>query len=214
MNIFSINSVFRGLARVLPVKFYKRNMSNLIQGTASDELKRIVWVDLEMTGLDIEKDHILEVACLVTDGKLDIIAEGPNLILHQPVDVLNNMNAWCLDHHGKTGLIQESLKSKLSLPETEKILLDFVEKHVGKGVCPLAGNSVYIDRLFLRKYLPNFNDYLHYRIIDVSTIKELCRRWYPMEFSEQPKKKLVHRAMSDIKESINELKYFRQSIFK
>ncbi|XP_045449792.1 oligoribonuclease, mitochondrial [Melitaea cinxia] len=176
--------------------------------------KRIVWVDLEMTGLDINKDHILEIACLVTDGNLNVIAEGPNIIIHQPNEILSGMNEWCITQHGESGLTEASRKSNISVADAEKQILNFVKSHVPEKKCPLGGNSVYMDRLFLRKYMPKFNDYLHYRIIDVSTIKELAKRWYQREYSRLPPKTFQHRCLNDIKESIEEIKYYKENIFK
>ncbi|CAH2084952.1 unnamed protein product [Euphydryas editha] len=181
---------------------------------AKSEAKRIVWVDLEMTGLDINKDHILEIACLVTDANLNVIAEGPNIIIHQPDEILNAMNDWCIAQHGESGLTEASRKSNISVKEAENKILNFVKSYVPEKKCPLGGNSVYMDRLFLRKYMPNLNEYLHYRIIDVSTIKELAKRWYKKEYSRLPPKKFQHRCLSDIKESIEELKYYKENIFK
>ncbi|XP_037915984.1 probable oligoribonuclease isoform X2 [Hermetia illucens] len=179
----------------------------------SDKNKNcIVWMDLEMTGLE-EKDTILEASCILTDENLNIVAEGPNIVIHQPDSVLNSMNDWCKKHHQETGLTDQSRNSKISTEEAEKALLKFVEEYIPPKTCPLAGNSVYMDRLFLRKYMPQLNDYLHYRIIDVSSVKELCKRWNPTLFSQAPQKKLVHRSLDDIKESIEELKYYKRYMF-
>uniref|UniRef100_A0A8C4YKU2 Exonuclease domain-containing protein n=1 Tax=Gopherus evgoodei TaxID=1825980 RepID=A0A8C4YKU2_9SAUR len=149
---------------------------------------RMVWVDLEMTGLDIEKDQIIEMACLITDSDLNILAEGPNLIINQPDELLDGMSEWCKEHHGK---------------HAEYEFLSFVRQQTPPGLCPLAGNSVHADK-----------KHLHYRIIDVSTVKELCRRWYPEEFEFAPKKVASHRALDDIRESVKELQFYRNSIFK
>nr|XP_021184071.2 probable oligoribonuclease [Helicoverpa armigera] len=176
--------------------------------------KRIVWVDLEMTGLDIEKDHILEIACVVTDADLNIVAQGPNIIINQPDSILDGMNDWCVSQHGESGLTEASRKSNVTLKEAEKQVLEFVKSHAPEKKCPLGGNSVYMDRLFIRKYMPILDNYLHYRVIDVSTIKELAKRWYQKEFSLMPQKKFRHRSVDDILESIEELKYFKQHIFK
>ncbi|XP_050348738.1 probable oligoribonuclease [Nymphalis io] len=191
--------------------YYRETKMNFHSDNAA---KRIVWVDLEMTGLDIEKDHILEIACLVTDCNLNLIAEGPNIIIHQPDDVLNNMNAWCIAQHGESGLTKASRESKFSVSEAENQILNFIKSHVPEKKCPLGGNSVYMDRLFIRKYMPNLNEYLHYRIIDVSSIKELAKRWYQKEYSRIPQKKFHHRCLNDIKESIEELNYYKLNIFK
>ncbi|XP_068633901.1 oligoribonuclease, mitochondrial isoform X2 [Battus philenor] len=176
--------------------------------------KRIVWVDLEMTGLEIEKDHILEIACLVTNADLDIVATGPNLIIHQPDEILNRMNTWCVAQHGESGLTEASRCSSITVQEAENQVLKFVSQHVYENRSPLAGNSVYMDRLFIRKFMPKLDSYLHYRIIDVSTIKELGKRWFQKDYSKMPQKKFQHRCMSDILESVAELKYYRENIFK
>ncbi|KAF6334130.1 RNA exonuclease 2 [Rhinolophus ferrumequinum] len=161
--------------------------------------QRMVWVDLEMTGLDIEKDQIIEMACLITDSDLNILAEGPNLIIKQPDELLDSMSDWCKEHHGK---------------QAEYEFLSFVRQQTPPGLCPLAGNSVHADKKFLDKYMPQFMKHLHYRIIDVSTVKELCRRWYPEEYEFAPKKAASHRALDDISESIKELQFYRNNIFK
>lgn len=176
--------------------------------------ERLIWVDLEMTGLDVETCYILEIACLITDDKLNIIAEGPNLIIHQSDDILENMNKWCKDQHGRSGLTEQSRKSEVTLQAAEMAVLSFVRQHTPPGKCPLAGNSVHADKKFLEKFMPEFIKHLHYRIVDVSTIKELCRRWYPEEYKEGLTKKATHRALEDIIESISELKYYKKSIFK
>ncbi|XP_078537911.1 oligoribonuclease, mitochondrial-like [Lissotriton helveticus] len=175
---------------------------------------RMVWVDLEMTGLDIEKDQIIEMACLITDADLNILAEGPNLIIKQPDELLDGMSEWCKDHHGKSGLTQAVRESKIALQQAEYEFLSFVRQHTRPGLCPLAGNSVHADKKFLDKHMPQFMKHLHYRIIDVSTVKELCRRWYPDDYEHAPKKKATHRALEDITESIKELQFYRDHIFQ
>lgn len=174
----------------------------------------IVWVDLEMTGLDIEKEVIIEMACIITDKNLNVLEEGINIVIHQPDEILNNMGAWCTEHHGASGLTQAVKDSKTSVAECEKLMLDYIKKHTSKGKCCIAGNSVHADKEFLKKYMPNFDGHLHYRIIDVSSVKELCRRWYPEQIKDLPTKKLCHRALDDIIESIEELKGYRKLIFK
>ncbi|NP_957038.2 small fragment nuclease precursor [Danio rerio] len=178
------------------------------------QAQRMVWVDLEMTGLDIEKDQIIEMACIVTDSDLNVIAEGPNLIINQPDDLLDGMSDWCKEHHGKSGLTQAVRDSHITLQQAEYEFLSFIRQHTPPGVCPLAGNSVHADKKFLDKYMPQFMHHLHYRIIDVSTIKELSRRWYPEEYNLAPQKKSSHRALDDIQESIKELQFYRTSVFK
>lgn len=179
-----------------------------------DKSKRFVWVDLEMSGLDIEKEHILEMACLVTDTDLNIVAEGPNLVINQPDEVLNNMGEWCTQHHGESGLTEAVRKSDVSLKQAENEMLNFIKEHTSERTALLAGNSIHADRMFLNKYMPNFLNHLHYRILDVSTIKELCRHWYPEEKKKTPQKKIAHRALDDIKESIQELEFYKGAIFK
>ncbi|KAM4652855.1 oligoribonuclease, mitochondrial [Discoglossus pictus] len=176
--------------------------------------QRMVWVDLEMTGLNIDKDHIIEMACLITDSDLNILSEGPNLIIKQPDELLDGMSDWCKEHHGKSGLTQAVRDSKIRLQQAEYEFLSFIRQHTPPGLCPLAGNSVHADKKFLDKYMPQFMRHLHYRIIDVSTIKELCRRWHPEEYEFAPKKASSHRALDDIRESIKELQFYRENIFK
>ncbi|XP_029156415.1 probable oligoribonuclease [Nylanderia fulva] len=180
----------------------------------SNNADHIVWIDMEMTGLDIEKDHILEIACIVTDKTLKVISEELNIIIHQSSTILDNMNAWSKKQHKISGLTEKSYLSTISLKDAEKMVLNFLQEYIPKGVCPLAGNSVYMDRFFLYKYMPLVNDYLHYRIIDVSTIKEIVRRWNPSVYKSVPKKELNHRALDDIKESIKELAHYQKYIFE
>ena len=173
----------------------------------------LVWVDLEMSGLNIDKEHILEMACLITDQDLNVIAEGPELIIHQSDQVLADMDAWCTKTHRESGLTQAVRESKINIAQAEEMMLTFLrQNNIPKGQCPLAGNSVHADRMFLNKYMKNFLNHLHYRIVDVSTIKELTKRWYPNEPGFA--KKNAHRALDDIKESIAELKYYRYRVFK
>ena len=172
----------------------------------------LVWMDLEMTGLDPETDTIIEMATVITDGQLHIIAEGPNLVIHQPDAVMAKMSDWCKKHHGQSGLARRVQDSTLSLAEAEQITLDFVRKHVSEGCSPLCGNSVHQDRRFLVRYMPSLESWLHYRNIDVSTIKELVKRWYP-ELATW-KKRNAHLARDDILESIDELKYYREHVFQ
>ncbi|XP_075227074.1 putative oligoribonuclease isoform X2 [Lycorma delicatula] len=192
------------------LKVWFRNMITTINQNGSD---RLVWIDMEMTGLDPEKHHILEIACIVTDCNLNVIVESPSIVIHQPDEVLSGMNEWCRIHHGLSGLWRESCRSKISVKEAEDSCLDLVRANTPQGICPLAGNSVYGDRMFLKKYMPRLDAYLHYRIVDVSTVKELCRRWFPAEYNNAPKKKLAHRSLDDIRESIEELKYYKCTIF-
>ncbi|CAL7946527.1 unnamed protein product [Xylocopa violacea] len=173
----------------------------------------IVWIDMELTGLDIEKDTILEIACVITDQNLKMVGKEFNTVINQPDAILKNMNEWNTNSHNKSGLVQESRSSKISLKDAEQLLLSFLKQYISKNVCPLSGNTVYMDRIFLIKHMPLVNDYLHYRIIDVSSIKELVRRWNPQVYANQPKKQLCHRALADIRESIEELRYYKENIF-
>ncbi|XP_046873994.1 small fragment nuclease isoform X6 [Hypomesus transpacificus] len=151
-------------------------ISKVMSSSESDAgmSQRMVWVDLEMTGLDIERDQIIEMACIITDSDLNILAEGPNLIINQSSELLDRMSDWCKEHHGQSGLTQAVRDSKVSLLQAEYEFLSFIRQHTPPGHCPLAGNSVHADKKFLDKYMPQFMHHLHYRIIDVSTIKELC----------------------------------------
>ncbi|BAM83280.1 probable oligoribonuclease, mitochondrial precursor [Cyanidioschyzon merolae strain 10D] len=176
----------------------------------------IVWIDCEMTGLDPEKDALLEVACIVTSGDLNTtVIEGPSFILQAPAAALAGMSDKVRAMHSNSGLIDEVYQATLSAESAELKILEFLEAvGVGPQVAPLAGNSVHVDRRFLARYMPKLDAYLHYRIIDVSTVKELCRRWYPNVFSRAPAKQGAHRALDDIRESISELVFYRENVFR
>eukprot|EP00775_Hariotina_reticulata_P011354 gene11354-11503_t len=174
----------------------------------------LVWIDLEMTGLDIEKDTIIEIACLVTDGSLQQVLEGPSIAVHHSEEVLRNMNDWCQEHHNKSGLVQRVRDSTVSLQQAEQQVLSFVQQHTEFQTAQLAGNSVHVDRLFLQRHMPRLLEHLHYRIVDVSTFKECCRRWKPKLARKAPRKVAAHTAMSDIKESLKELQYYKSVLFK
>ena len=178
------------------------------------ETDRLVWMDLEMSGLAVERERILEIAVIVTDGQLEIIAEGPELIVHQSDEVLAAMDAWNTQHHGASGLVDRVRASTIDEAAAEREVLAFVATHVGPRSAPLAGNSIHQDRLFLAKYMPALNEHLHYRNVDVSTLKELVRRWFPVEYGARPTKRGSHRALDDIRESIEELRYYRKSVFR
>ena len=171
----------------------------------------LVWMDLEMTGLDPETDTILEIATIITDKDLTVIAEGPSLAIHHSKAVLDAMDEWNTTHHGASGLSKRVLKSTISLAEAEKQTLDFIKKHVPERASPLCGNSIHQDRRFLVRYMPQVEAYVHYRNIDVSTIKELINHWYPG--FEPPAKKAAHLALEDTRESIEELRFYRKRIF-
>ncbi|XP_010544309.1 PREDICTED: oligoribonuclease-like [Tarenaya hassleriana] len=175
----------------------------------------LVWIDLEMTGLNIEADRILEIACIVTDGKLTKSVEGPDLVIHQTKCCLDRMGEWCQTHHGASGLTEEVLQSTISEMEAEKQVIEFVKKHVGGSETPLlAGNSVYVDFQFLKKYMPDLAALFPHVLVDVSSVKALCKRWYPQDRRMKPAKENKHRAMDDIRGSIKELKFYKENIFK
>ncbi len=178
-----------------------------------DKKTNLIWVDLEMTGLNPEVDRILEIATLVTDKDLNIVAEGPNLIVHQPDSVLDAMDEWCTTHHGESGLTQKVKDSALSEAAAEQQTLEFLKEWAEAGASPLCGNSIWQDRRFLIRYMPGLDSFCHYRNIDVSTLKELARRWRP-EVVDGVQKKGSHRALDDIKESIEELKHYRTHFIK
>lgn len=172
----------------------------------------MVWIDLEMTGLDISRDRIIEIATLITDPDLQVVAEGPELVVHQPESLLAQMDEWNQQHHKASGLVDRVRQSTTSEADAEAQTLSFLQAHIPKGA-PLAGNSVHMDRLFLSHQMPSIVDYLHYRIVDVSTVKELVRRWYPQHFDKRPTKKGNHRALDDIRESVEELRFYRRTAF-
>ena len=172
---------------------------------------KLVWVDLEMSGLNPEKNVILEIAVIITDINLNVIEEGPDLIIHASDEELNNMSKWCTKQFGESGLTEKSRESTISIEDAEKQVLEFVKKHCTEKECYLAGNSVWMDKMFLMKHMPKVVDYMHYRIVDVTGIKLLAESWLN---AIPPEKKLLHRAMDDIKESIEELKYYRKNVFK
>jgi oligoribonuclease len=182
-------------------------------GERKAESDLLVWVDMEMSGLAIERERILEVAVIVTDGQLGLVAEGPEIVVHQPDAVLDAMDDWNKAHHGGSGLVDRVRASTLDEAAAEAQLLAFVASHVGPRAAPLAGNSVHQDRLFLAKYMPRLHDHLHYRNVDVSTVKELVRRWHPAAYAARPTKRGTHRALGDIRESIEELRYYRSAVF-
>jgi oligoribonuclease len=179
----------------------------------ADNKNNLVWMDLEMTGLDPKTCVILEIATLVTDKDLNPIERGPVLAVHQPDSVLEAMDDWNKEHHGKSGLVERVRQSKVNCAQAEQMTLDFVAKHCDPKTSPLCGNTIYQDRRFLLEYMPKLESYLHYRLIDVSTIKELVKRWYGPEF-QSPQKKQTHQALDDILETIEELKFYREKVFK
>lgn len=173
----------------------------------------LIWIDLEMSGLDVANDTILQIAVVITDGELNRIVKGPEVTIHHGDEVLAGMNEWCIEHHGKSGLTQKVRNSTVDMETAERQVMEFIEKYAEQGT-QIAGNSVHVDVQFLKRWMPRITDYCHYRIVDVSSIGELCRRWYKSEDAKRPKKRLAHTAMSDILESIEQLKYYRRAIFK
>ena len=175
----------------------------------------LVWMDLEMTGLDPANDVIVEIATIVTDDDLEIVAEGPDLVVHQPDEALAAMDPVVVEMHTASGLIEAIKASTTTLEDAGAATLEFIKTHVPEPrTIPLCGNSIGTDRRFLAIYLPEIEDHLHYRSVDVSTIKELTRRWYPGALEATPRKATAHRALDDIRESIEELRWYRANVFK
>jgi len=174
---------------------------------------RLIWLDLEMTGLDPEQHVILEIGSVVTDAQLNVIAEGPVIAIYQPEPVLCAMEPWSIEHHGKSGLTERCRTSEITLRNAEQKTLEFLKKYAAEKSSPLCGNSIGQDRRFLYKYMPSLSEFFHYRNIDVSTVKELVKRWYP-ESAQAPEKRKTHHVIDDIRESIAELRHYRETVFK
>ncbi|HNX68536.1 MAG TPA: oligoribonuclease [Candidatus Omnitrophota bacterium] len=174
----------------------------------------MVWIDMEMTGLDPEKERIIEIATIITDGSLNVLAEGPDLVIHQPAAILKGMDEWNQKHHAESGLIEAVKASEMTVKKAEQLTLDVIKEFCNPKKVPLCGNSVHHDRKFLAKYMPKIDDYLHYRHVDVSTLKALVARWYPKDKDKTPPKGKSHRALADIRESIDELRFYRDRYFK
>lgn len=184
----------------------------------------LVWIDCEMTGLDVVKDTILEIACVITTANLEVLASTSFVIGNSKkrLDAMDSwyvikliINFWCTEHHGESGLTDKVLNSKITLAKAESEILKFIKKFIpNPRTAPLAGNSVHMDKIFMIREMPLVIEHLHYRIVDVSTVKELCERWNSTVFKECPEKKYGHRAVDDIFESIQELKYYRENLFK
>lgn len=173
----------------------------------------LVWMDLEMTGLDPERDAIIEMATVITDSALNLIAEGPVIAVHQSEETLALMDDWNVRTHGESGLTERVRRSQVSEAEAEATTLAFISEHVPAKQAPLCGNSIWQDRRFLARYMPSLEQYLHYRLIDVSTLKELARRWKP-EAYDGFQKQGAHTALADIRESIAELAHYRDQFLK
>jgi len=183
----------------------------LMLSAVRDEL---VWIDCEMTGLDLSSDRLIEIAALVTDADLNVLGEGIDVVIHADDAALNGMVDVVAKMHRSSGLTEEVRASTIDLATAEELVMDYIRSHVPQArTAPLAGNSIATDRGFLARDMPTLDDYLHYRMIDVSSIKELCRRWYPKIYYGQPEKGLAHRALADIEESIRELRYYRRIAF-
>jgi oligoribonuclease len=173
----------------------------------------LVWIDLEMTGLDAQKDGIIEIALVITDNQLTILHEGPSLIIHQPDALLATMDTWVKNQHTKSGLVAAVQQSTITIEQAQQAVLDVIVQYCEPNTGVLCGNTIWQDRVFLMRYMPKISAYLHYRMIDVSTIKELVTRWFPGNTAAKFKKKDAHRALTDIVESIAELEHYRKNFF-
>lgn len=179
----------------------------------AQDQNNLLWIDMEMTGLQPDTDRIIEIAIVVTDGALNTVAEAPVLVVHQPDAVLDGMDAWNKGTHGRSGLIEKVKASRLAEAEVEAQMLAFLSQHVPKQISPMCGNSICQDRRFLARWMPALEGYFHYRNLDVSTLKELAKRWRP-ELSKGLTKHGKHEALADIYESIEELKYYKEHFLK
>ena len=175
--------------------------------------KKLIWLDLEMTGLDPNAERIIEIYTCVTNEDLTEIIEGPGMVISQSKELIDGMDDWNQEHHSASGLIDEVLASEISEKEAEQKTLEFIKQHVGKNESPRCGNTVWHDRKFLSLYMPELEDYFHYRCIDVSSVKELTKRWRPDINIQHAQKNAAHRAEADVYESINELRFYRDTIF-
>lgn len=175
---------------------------------------RLVWLDLEMTGLDLDRHVIVEIAALVTDSDLQPLDDGIDLIVHQPAEALAQMDDYVRTMHTKSALLPEIEASTLTLDEAGARVLAYVRRHVGPQTAPLCGNSIGVDRRFLDRFLPELDQYIHYRMVDVSSFKEVCRRWHPEIYRKRPNKAETHRALADVRESIAELAYYRDHLLR
>ena len=195
----------------------KKNLKNIfslvIIKLNMNKKTNLIWIDLEMTGLIPESDVIIEIATVVTDANLNVIEEGPSLAIHQNSDLLDGMDDWNTNQHNQSGLVQRVIESKVSTAEAESQTLDFLIKYVDQGASPMCGNSICQDRRFLYNYMPKLEKFFHYRHIDVSTLKELAVRWKPSIISSTYKKSR-HLALSDVYDSIDELKHYKEHFIK
>ena len=195
----------------------KKNLKNIfslvIIKLIMNKKTNLIWIDLEMTGLIPESDVIIEIATVVTDANLNVIEEGPSLAIHQNSDLLDGMDNWNTNQHNQSGLVQRVIESKVSTAEAESQTLDFLIKYVDQGASPMCGNSICQDRRFLYNYMPKLEKFFHYRHIDVSTLKELAVRWKPSIISSTYKKSR-HLALSDVYDSIDELRHYKEHFIK
>jgi len=181
---------------------------------ADKGLDRLVWADCEMTGLDLRRDALIEIAVLVTDSELRVLDEGVDIVITAPDELLDGMQPVVREMHAHSGLTEAVRASTTTVAGAEQQVLDYLRKHIPEArTVPLCGNSIATDRAFLARDMPELDAFLHYRMVDVSSIKELCRRWYPRVYFSQPQKGLAHRALADVKESIRELRYYRSTVF-
>lgn len=178
----------------------------------SQSENNLIWIDLEMTGLDTDNDYIIEIATIVTDAELNILEEGPIVAIHQPDEILDKMDEWNTRQHNQSGLVERIKNSSYDVVEAERMTLEFVKKFVPEGKSPMCGNSICQDRRFMHRLMPELERYFLYRNLDVSTIKEITKRWAPKQ--EGYNKQGSHLAMDDIRDSINELKFYREHVFK
>lgn len=179
----------------------------------SHQTSALIWIDLEMTGLNPEKDRIIEIATVVTDSELTVVAEGPVFAIHQPDELLNSMDEWNTRQHTDSGLVARVKQSQINEAFAEEATIQFLAQHVKAGASPMCGNSIWQDRRFLNRYMPKLESYFHYRLIDVSTLKELALRWAPKIYNGVQKVSR-HLALDDVYDSINELRYYREHFLK
>lgn len=187
-------------------------MSGIVENKDRDNTKNLVWIDLEMTGLDSANDQIIEIATIVTDRQLNVIATGPELVISQPQNIMDEMDDWNTRQHGESGLTARVLASDLTIAAAEQQMLQFLSQHVAPGTSPMSGNSICQDRRFMARQMPHLEQFFHYRNLDVSTVKILAQNWAP-DVAAALQKESSHRALDDIRDSIAELAHYRDSLF-